>query len=612
MRKPALIVCMLFGLVKAALCQVSTDEQLAAQYYSNKEYDKAITYYEKIYSKHPTNTNYRNYVDCYVQLKDYKNAEKIVKKQIRYDDIDQVLWLDLGTIYLLEAEEKQAKDAFEKAIHNLTNDRNQILAVGQGFVDIKQYEYALQTYKKGKSLTGGNYPFIFETAAVYKAMGNAVAMTDTYLDALIISPSYIQTVQDALQISVGENADETQNTVVKKELLKYSQKYTDNEIFAELLIWLMIQQKDYATALIELKGLDKRKHEMGYRVMSLARTCVHYEAYDVAIQAYQYVIDIGKKGDYYAQAKSELLKVMYDKLVSGGNYTHQDLLDLQGKYKEALGELGENASTVQLMMDKAYLEGFYLDEGDSATDLLNRAIGLPNVPQLTRAHCQMELADVLVAQGSVWEASLTYSKVQDAFKQDPIGEEARLKNAVVYFYTGNFKWAKAQLDVLKAATSKPTANDAMALALTISDNTQDSATLAPLRFFAHAMLFDFQNREDSAVRLLDSVEATHLATPTLKEQVIMMRASIAMKRANYTDVVKYYEEETKDYPTGLLPDKALYLMAQLQEKKLKNPDKAADYYKQIILNYPGSFYVQDARDRYRHLSKTDAEPAPIN
>jgi len=93
----------------------------------------------------------------------------------------------------------------------------------------------------------------------------------------------------------------------------------------------------------------------------------------------------------------------------------------------------------------------------------------------------------------------------------------------------------------------------------------------------------------------------------------MMHAAIAMKKADYAATAKYYEEETKNYGDGLLPDKALYMLAQLQEKKLKNPDKAADLYKQIILNYPGSFYVEDARERYRHLSKTDAAPvAPVN
>jgi len=613
MKKIAIIGFLLFGLVNAALCQVSTDEQLALQYYQNKEYDKAIPYYQKVYSKHPTNANYLNYLDCLLQTKDYKGAEKMIKKQIHYDENNLVLWTNLGSLYTLEGDDKQAKNAYEKGISNLTTDRNQILALGQAFTDLKLWDYALGTYKKGKSLLKGQYPFIFETGAVYKAMGNIVAMTDTYLDALIISPSYIQSVQDALQINVADNVDDSQNAIIKKELLKYTQHNSDNDIFSELLIWLMIQEKDYANALVQIRAIDRRKHEMGYRVLNLARTCAYNESYDVAIQAYQYVVDIGSKGDYYTQAKSELLNTMYKKLVSGGTFAHQDLLELQTKYKQALAELGENAGTVTLMQNLAYLDGFYLNEADTAIDMMTRALTFPNLASNARARCQMELGDVLVAAGRVWDASLTYSKVQDAYLQDPVGEEARLKNATVYFYTGNFAWAKAQLDVLKAATSKPTANDAMALSLIIGDNTQDSAAMQPLRLYARAMLADFQNQEDSATILLDSIKVLGTASRSLKEEALMMRASIAVKKADYDAAAKYYEEETKNYSDGLLPDKALYMLAQLQEKKLKNPDKAAELYKQIILSFPGSFYVEDARDRYRHLSKTDAAPvAPVN
>lgn len=603
---------MIVAPVFAAMCQESTDEQLAAQYYSSKEYDKAIPYYEKIYSKSPTSYNYHNYLDCLEQTKDYKGAEKLVKKQMKRDESNLVLWIDMGTIFQLQGDDKKAKDFFEKGIHNLTGDRNQVLALGEAFVEKKEWDYALETYKRGKSLVKDEYPFLFETGAVYKAMGNITAMADCYLDALKISPAYIQTVQDALQISVGDNADAAQNAIIKKELIKYAQRYTGDEIYAELLVWLMVQQKDYATALVQVKALDKRKHEGGWRVLNLARTCATNDAFDVAIQAYQYIVDMGRKGDYYSQARAEQLKVMYRKLIDGGKYTQQDLADIQSKYKQALAELGIYSGTIPLIQDLAYIDGFYLNQPDTAIELLNRAIATPGVSAVTAARCQMELADVQVASGKVWAASLVYSKVLDEFKEDPIGEEARLKNAKVYFYTGNFKWAKAQLDILKAATSKPTANDAMALSLVIGDNSQDSANMKPLELFARAMLFEFSNRDDSANVLLDSIASMNAVTPSLDEEILMMKADIAMKRANFTDAIKYYEQEIKNHSDGLMPDKALYLLGQLEENNLKQPDKAADYYKQIILKYPGSYYVEEARDRYRHLSKTDALPTMPN
>lgn len=497
MRRLLLLVLFFAGLAPICYAQNGTDEELAQQYYLDKQYDKALPYYEKVYSRRPSTMVYHNYLDCLVQTKDYKTAEKVTKKQLRLNSDDLSLWLDLGNTYELTNDDKSANEAYKKAIKNLTADREQILGLGKGFVDIKQWDYALQTYKKGKDLLRGAYPFLFETGAVYKAKGDIVNMTDTYLDALVISDAYIQSVQDALQIDVGENADANRNSTIKKELLRYVQKYSDNEIFSELLIWMLIEQRDYSDALVQVKALDKRKHEGGVRLMALASTCVNNGAYDVGIQAYQYVIDMGMKNDNYTSAREAQLNAIYTKILAGGNYTHEQLVDVQTQFRKGLDDLTRYAATVPLMTDLAHLDAFYLHNDSEAIALMNEAISFPGNASITRARCQMELGDILLASGLKWEASLTYSKVETAFKHEPIGDEAKLKNATIYYYTGNFKWAKAQLDILKGATDKLTANDAMALSLLISDNTDDTAHMQPILLFARAQLLDFQNQEDS-------------------------------------------------------------------------------------------------------------------
>ena len=69
-----------------------------------------------------------------------------------------------------------------------------------------------------------------------------------------------------------------------------------------------------------------------------------------------------------------------------------------------------------------------------------------------------------------WEAMLIYSQVIEENKTNSLGDEVKLKKARLGYYMGNFSWAKAQLDVLKASTSKLTANDAMELSMMIGNN----------------------------------------------------------------------------------------------------------------------------------------------
>ncbi len=595
-----------------AAAQDWSNEQLATEYYQNKQYDKAIPYYQKMYDAKPSTYIYHNYLDCLNQTHDYKQAIKVIKKEMKRQPDNLVLWLDMGTAYQQEGDNKQMSESFDKAIRKLPPDRDEVIALGQAFSGIKQWDYALETYKKGKSLLHDAYPFLFETGEVYKQMGDFAKMTDSYLEALLISPSFVQTVEDALQYDAGENADISRNNAIKKELMRYVQRYPDNSIFSEMLVWMLLQEKNYADALTQVKALDRRNREGGWRLMAFARTCAADQAYTPAIDALQYVIDLGSKGDYYSQARVEQLNLMYTKLMDEGAYTNAQLLNLQTRYRQTISELGENAGTVPLILNMAHLDAFYLNQPDSAISMLARAAAIPGLNAVTRARCQMELADATVAAGRIWEASLIYSRIHESFKHDPIGEEANLKNAFIYFYTGNFKWAKAELDILKAATSKLTANDAMSLSLLIADNTQDTANTLPLLVYARAMLFHFRNLEDSALLLLDSVGRMNTES-SLKEEALLLRADIAAKKGSFAEAAAYYEQEIKTYPDGMLPDKALFFLGQLEEKKLHNADKAADYYKQIILNYPGSFYVQDARDRYRSLIKTAApQTSPVN
>jgi tetratricopeptide (TPR) repeat protein len=585
----------------------SADEQLANQYYQGKQYDKAIIYYEKVFPKNPSTVNYHNYLDCLIQTKDYKTAEKVIKKEMKEQPDNSALYADMGMLYKLEGNDKQARDAFEKAIHKLSPNVYEIVTLGKYFLDAKEYDYALETYKQGKNLVGDSYPFIAEVGAVYKAQGNTGAMIDSYLETLALSPSYIQYVQDALQLSVGNYVDENQNSVIKTELLKYIQRYPDKEIYSELLIWILIQVKDYPNALVQVKALDRRANEGGARLMGFAATCINAGAYDPAIQAYQYIIDKGPKAENYEEAKTQQLTVMYQKLTAGGIYTPNELLTLENKFKETLSDFGKTAGSISLMQQLAHLQGFYLHHDSDAIALMREAVEMPGISAQMQARCRIELADLLLASGQTWEASLLYGKVENDFKEEPIGDEAKFENATIYYYTGNFKWAQAQFNILRAATDKLIANDAMALSLVVSDNTRDSAMQPALLLFAHVQLLDFQNYEDSVSMLLDSVYNIS-GTTTLKEAVLLMRAGVAEKKGDYEKALGFYSDELNTYPDGMLPDKALYLSAKLEDTKLHEEKKAAELYKQLILKYPGSFYVEQTRDRYRQLVKEDSPP----
>jgi len=575
------------------------DEQLASQYFQNKEFDKAVVYYEKLFNKKPNSFYYNYYLNCLLEVKDYKKAEKVVKRQIKQYPIELSYHVDLGNIYKTSGDATKAKEEFTYAVKQLSPNQEQIFNLAKAFVSIKELDFAIATYLRGRRVMAGDYPFSFELAEVYLQKGDLVAMTNEYLDVLLISDSYIQAVQNALQTSFGNSANTKRNEILKNELLKRVQK-NEKTIYSELLIWMFIQQKEFDTAFTYAKALDNRKKEDGSRIISLAQIAVANESYEVAINCYNYLINKGSSNYYFVTSKMELLNVTYKRIIEHHNYTQADLSELEKKYLATIAELGKNENTVPLLKGLAHLQAFYLHKTDEAIQNLEEAIGVPKLSQTIQAQCKLELGDILLMTGDVWEASLKYSQVEKTFKNDPIGQDAKFRNAKVAYYTGDFKWAQAQLDVLKAATSKLIANDAMDLSLFISDNTVIDTSAIPLRIFARADLLSFQNKDDQAMVTLDSI-TTLFPDHALGDDILYKKSKIMISRGNFEEAAKYLKKIIDTYPDDILADDALFQLAELNENKFNDKEKAKELYQQLLLKYPGSLYTVEARKRFRKL-----------
>jgi hypothetical protein len=55
------------------------------------------------------------------------------------------------------------------------------------------------------------------------------------------------------------------------------------------------------------------------------------------------------------------------------------------------------------------------------------------------------------------------------------------------------------------------------------------------------------------------------------------------------------------FGSELLADDARFYLAELNENKLNNKEKAMQLYQDLLVNNPGSLYTVEARKRYRKL-----------
>lgn len=588
-----LILCGVYS-----IAQPGNDAQLAQQYYQMGEYEKAASLYEKLYNKNNNPGFYHGYFNSLIMLKDYEQAEKLVKKAIKREGENSILLADLGYVYDQSGDQAKATQYYEEAIKQMPADQNAIANLANKFVSRQQNNLAIETFQKGRKTTGN--PYAFELANLYSATGNYGAMVEEYLDLLLQNEGYLQTVQVSLQTKLPMDPEGVNKESLRVSLLRRIQKFPDKAIFSELLVWYMIQQKDFDGALLQAKALDRRYQEDGQRLINLGNLAKSNHDYETAIKSYQYVIEKGTSSPYYVTARMEVLNAMNSKIEQEGYASPEQLAELKFNYEKALGELGKSPVTAPLVRGLAHLEAFYLNNNSEAEKLLSETIAIPGLRPNLLAELKLELGDVFLLQGEIWEATLFYGQVEKAFKMDPLGQEAKLKNAKLSYYRGDFEWAKAQLTILKSATSQLIANDALSLALLITDNIGLDTTTTAMMMFANADLLEYQNKDSLALATLDSI-LTGFKYHSLTDEVYFKKAEIMKKHGDFENAAGFYQKIVSEYPHDILADDAMFLMGDIYENKLKDSQKAMEIYSDLLMKYPGSTFGVEARKRYRNL-----------
>ena len=515
------------------------------------------------------------------------------------------LFLDMAKVYGKTEKEAKMSEEYDKAINSI-NDKTRhttINNLANAFQLEGMLDRSIRVYEQGNKFSNtSNLMYNRNIAQIYGVQGKMKLMFTTLLDLVHTNIGYLVSVQSSIANSIDFSLDEKPVGLLKMELLKRSQKNPNKIVYNELLAWVFTQKGDFNSAFIQIKSIDKKENEKGRRVLELANTCVNNGKFDLAIMCYDYVVSLGDNMPNYRTAKIRRLNTLKQKLISGNTPTNDELNSLKDNYIESIQQIGRNEFAISSIRDLATLYAYYIHDVDAAQNLLEDALTFGGLRKKKIAEIKIELADILVIKGDVWDASLLYMQVDKGFKHDRIGHLAKFKNTKIFYYTGDFDWAQGELDVLKASTSKLIANDAMELSMLITDNYNMDTTQLTMQRFARADLLIFQNKTDEANLIFDSINQ-EFTYHTLNDEILIKRAEIEIKKRNYEKAVVYLLEVVTAYGDDLLADNALYTLANLYEKNLHDTDKAAEFYKKILFEHTDSLFVIEARKKFRELTK---------
>jgi len=612
--------------------------QIANEYNLKGQKDKALSMYEQLAKK---NENipliHSNYFNLLLDIGNYNEAEAYVERLLRRDGKLNYR-LDLGVIYVRSGDINKADKYFKNLIKSQSDDVYKLKTTSDYLASRNLTDYAIQALLQARTVSNSSSLYTLELANLYRMSGKRDQMVEEYLSYVTQTPANISYVKNLMQILLTK-PEELES--LEKLLYDKVQKNQNSEVFVDLLIWVNLQQKNFYGAFIQARAYDKRFKKEQSKTLEIAQIALNNKDFSNADKSFSFVIKEYANTVNELPARLGLIQTREAQVKNSFPVNKDSVKYLIFEYQNFKNNYPDHPNGFEATLSQSLLYAYYLDQKDSAVSGLNRLIANNKVTPAMKGKAKIELGDLYLLKGEPWEATLLYSQVEKSQRETPLGYEAKLKNAKLSYFKGDFLLAQEHLDILKQATSREIANDAMELSMRIKENTVYDTTGAALKEYAAIELLLAQNKIEQALKRLNNFQVTRkvkmsvteafeknllpasnkrnstdsvwvdLKTDTnlasIQDDIYWLEANLRLKRGEFDQSVALLEKIVTEFGDDILSDDAYFLEGEIYERHLKNKDKAMEIYREFLNKYPGSVYAAEARKRYRMLRGDFAE-----
>ncbi|RYC68256.1 tetratricopeptide repeat protein [Spirosoma sordidisoli] len=589
-------VVVLIWLLAVCVAKGQGGGTLADEYFKAGEFEKAANEYGKLLKNDVSWSRLSRYVYSLQKSNKADEALKFMRKQQRSDEANRSYYdLLIGQAAAQQGDTVQAAKQYTAALQSSKGSTIKLEKLATAFSEAGETRWALRSLETAREVSKDPTAYSEELIALYRATGQ----TEKTVEEIITTskqPEKKEMVLAALQPYLNTKEEPT----IEKALYSRIQQEPNELAYNELLIWYFVQKQKFSRALLQEKATDKRMKLNGSRVYDLGMLALNNKEYKSAADAFEYITQTYPQGQLYPFARRLVINAREEQVKNTYPIDKAEIRKLIGDYQRMLQEIGTNVKTLEALRSTANLYGNYLDSKDTALTVLDLAIDLGKTDRNFVDKCKLDKGDIYLLKGEPWESTLLYSQVEKSQKEELLGYEAKLKNAKLHYYKGDFAVSKDILDVLKLATSREIANDAEQLSLLIVDNTGMDSTEAAMREYAAVDLLLFQNKTDEAVDKLNQMWKKY-EQHSLADEVLWLRANTYLKQGKHTEALDDLKKITASFSTDILGDDALYTQGKIYEERLKDKQAAMEAYQKLLTQYPGSIYGADSRKRFRLL-----------
>lgn len=606
---PSLGITLLFvfsGFVSTA--QNYQDVQLANEYMMKGDRKKALELYRDLSKNDATNQLiYNNYFNLLLDAGEFDEANAYLKRNQRKDPNNLQYQLDGGLVMIKSGELNKADKYFRENInHNKTNvQRAKMMA--EYFTSRSLSDYAVIALTQSRDALGNPYLFCLDLAMLHRIQGNQDKMVQEYLNYVTQNSANIQYVKNVMQTMLTKPSE-----LQSLENLLYDkiQRNPDIEVYSDLLIWVTLQQKNFFASFVQARAYDKRYKTDGDKSMEVAKVALDNEDFINASKIYRYVIKEFPNSQNRFLASLGLLRTREAQIKTTFPVNADSVRSLLADYQNFIDQFGGNANAWEASRHQAVLYATHLGENEKAIEILGAIVANPRASLQLKSKAKLDLGDIYLLKGEPWESTLLYSQVEKQQKESPLAYEAKLKNAKLSYFKGDFRLAQDHLNILKEATTREIANDALDLSMRIKENLAYDSLAEGLKEYAAIELLLYQNRVDEALQRIGHLKEGRvksgdsfktISNLSILDDVYWLEANLRLQQGEFENAIALLKKIQIDHSDDILADDAMFLEAEIYERQINDRNKAMELYREFLNKFPGSVFAAEARKRFRTL-----------
>lgn len=513
---------------------------------------------------------------------------ELKKTSVTYSLYGEILWKQGRTA--------DANKAWDDAIETAPRSYASYIDVANSQIACYAYDKAIAILEKGRSKLNIKNLFANELSQLYTMTGNYkqatyeilslfeqtrnIGIAQGKISALMSNPQAIDYINKIL----ADKASSSEIPEVKR-----------------LYVWFLRSIKKFDAALKLCQEVDNDYNTRGMEVLNFANSCQSDGQYDIAIKAYEYVIDKGKSSPYIMNALFGFARTLEYKIADNDKIPKETVLGIIERYKSIIKEFPNNPIADECRMRSASLYNNLLNDKPSAIQILTELTERNTFKPITASALNL-LGDIYLQTDKLDLARENYESIVQRYKNlSPIDYNlAEYKIAELEYFEDNIDTAETLFGKLCIETNSDIANEALEKIVIIENN---KSLTAALKSFANAELLEKQKKPDEAIKKYDEVIALADASD-IGERAYIKKAKILYSLGKYSEARSALDSLVSGNPKTIYADLAKLIVGNcfLAEK---NDGQANKVFTEFLAEFPRSIYLDEVRDKLRALRKTN-------